>query len=132
MTFMEDVVNLLVGAGLGVVNTTIFRSSNANIPVGDGPLISITDTGGSGATRVQDKKVSTERPSLQIVTRAAKFEVAAPRARAIYNLLNGMWNVTLGGTFYQSITARQPPTDIGKDDAGRVMLSFNIDAERQP
>jgi len=53
-------------------------------------------------------------------------------SKAAYTALDGTYNTVLSGVFYQSITVRQEPTDIGLDELGRVMIVFNIDAEKQP
>jgi len=46
--------------------------------------------------------------------------------------LDGLFNTILSGTYYQSVTARQEPTDIGLDDLQRPRIVFNIDAEKSP
>jgi len=132
MSFIDDVAARLVAQGVGTLNVNIFRSSAALIPAGDGPFITIIDTGGSGPSRVHNSVRSTQRPTAQIMTRASKYETAYVKARAAYTALDGIFNTTLSGTFYQSITARQEPTDVGKDDSGRSMISFNIGAEKAP
>lgn len=134
MSFLDEIANRLVAQGVGVLNTSIFRSSKATIPPGPGPFITITETGGSGPTRVHNKSgASTQRPTAQIMVRASTYETARAKAKEAYDALDGVYNTTLSGTFYQSITARQEPTDIAPDDgAGRAMVAFNIDAEKLP
>jgi len=137
MPFIDEIAARLVAQGVGTINhaTTngIYRSSQAKIPAGEGPFITITDTGGSGSTRVHNSKsAETHLATAQIVTRAAKYEVALAKAMQAYNALDGIYNTTLSGTFYQHVRARQLPTDIGLDDSSRPMLSFNIDAQKQP
>lgn len=132
MSFIDDIANRLVAQGIGAINVVVFRTSTASLPPGAGPYVTITETGGSGPTRVHNSTRSTQRPSAQIMTRAMKYEDALLKARAAYNALDGVFNTMLSGTFYQSITAQQEPTDVGKDDAGRAMLSFNIAVEKSP
>ena len=115
--FVDDIAAKLVADGFGVIGTTIFISSKAVIPpvqTGSDPvLISLLETGGLGSTRTQNSARSTSRPSMQIVCRAKSYVLAQAKARLIYNALDGLFNVTLSGVYYLSITARQEPTDTG-------------------
>jgi hypothetical protein len=133
--FIYEIRDRLVAQGVGTYGTNIFIGAKAVIPTGEGPYLSLIDTGGSGSAKTQTD-TATERPSLQMVTRAATTAAARSMLIAAYLALggpNGLYNVTLGGVFYVSITARQSvPTDIGTDASGRAMLSMNFDAEKQP
>jgi hypothetical protein len=131
--FIDEIAVHLVGKGIGSLGTTIFTSSKAVIPAGDGPYLTITETGGSGPTRRQNiSGAATQRPTAQIVVRALSYVVARAMAKAAYQALDGIWNETLSGAEYVSVVARQEPTDIGVDGAGRAMVSFNIDCEKAP
>lgn len=133
MSFLDDVAARLVAQGVGTLGTNIFLSSKAVVPTGNGPYLSLIETGGTGPTRVHNKAgASTLRPTAQVLTRAVSYPAARAMAKAAYDALDGVWNTTLSGTFYQKITARQEPTDIGLDGAGRVMVVFNVDAQKQP
>jgi Bacteriophage minor capsid protein len=74
----------------------------------------------------------THRPTAQILVRAKSYQTARSKSKDAYNSLDGVFNTTLSGTYYQSVTARQEPTDIGLDDVGRPRIVFNIDAEKNP
>lgn len=131
MAFLDEIVVQLVGAGVGVFGTNIFISSKAVIPTGAGPYLVLVETGGSGAVRTQNG-TATERPTAQLSCRANSYASARAMLQAAYAALggaNGLYNVTLNGTFYISITARQNIADIGLDGAGRAMVAYNIDAE---
>lgn len=131
--FLDEIAARLVAQGVGTVGSNIFLGSKAAIPVGDGPYLSLIETGGSGPTRVQNTPgAKTQRPTAQIVARAKSYLVARTMAKAAYLALDGVFNTTLSGIFYQKITARQEPTDIGLDAQGRPMIVFNIDAEKAP
>lgn len=133
MPFIDEITSKLASAGVGVKGSTILLASSAIIPTGDGPYLTVIETGGSAPTRVHNKNgANTQRPTAQITVRAKNYPPALAMARAAYNTLDGIFNTTLSGTFYQSITARQEPTDIGQDEAGRVMVVFNVEAEKQP
>lgn len=133
MSFLDDIAAKLVADGIGVIGTTLFTSSKAVIPIGDGPYITLMETGGVAPTRVQNRtSAATVRPSVQVVARAKSYQVARAKAKAAYDSLDGLFNTTLNGTWYVKITARQEPTDTGLDEAGRPRVTFNLDAEKAP
>jgi len=129
--FLDEIAARLVSQGVGVLGSNIILGSKGVIPAGDGPFISLTETGGSAPTRVHNQSVpNTQRPTAQITVRATSYFVARTKAKAAYLALDGVFNTTLSGVVYYSITARQEPTDIGLDVLGRPMIVFNIDAEK--
>jgi hypothetical protein len=133
--FIYEIRDRLVAQGVGTFGTDIFIGAKAVIPAGAGPYLSLIDTGGSGSAKTQTD-TATERPTLQIVTRATDTVVARAKLVAAYAALggaNGLYNVTLSGTFYLSITARQSvPVEISTDATARAMFSMNFDAEKAP
>ena len=74
----------------------------------------------------------TQRPTAQVLVRAKSYSVARTKAKAAYAALDGVFNMTLSGTYYQSLVARQEPTDIGLDAEARPMIVFNVEAEKSP
>lgn len=134
MPFLDEIAAKLVSAGVGAIGTVIFLSSKAVIPTGAGPYLVIIETGGTGAMRTHNE-TAVERPTAQLSARATDYQTARAKLKAAYDALggpNGLHNVTLSGVFYLSITPRQQITDIGLDGAGRAMVAYNIDAEKQP
>lgn len=132
MAFLDEIAAKLVAAGVGTLGTDIFLSSRAKIPDGDGPYLSIKETGGTGAKRTQTSGVS--RPTAQIMATADTYPVARAKLKLAWDALggeNGLTNVTLSGTVYLSVMARQEPTDIGLDARSRAMVGFNFDAEKK-
>ena len=131
--FLDEIAARLVAQGVGVIGSTIFLGSKATIPPGNGPYISLTETGGSAPTRIQNKNsANTQRPTAQILVRAMSYLTARTKSKEAYLALDGVFNTSLAGVLYHSITARQEPTDIGLDDVGRPMVVFNIDCEKAP
>lgn len=131
--FLDEIAARLVAQNVGTIGSNIFLGSKALIPSGDGPYLSLVETGGSAPTRVHNVVTAhTQRPTAQIAVRAKSYIVARTMAKAAYNALDGLFNTTLSGTYYQSITARQEPTDIGLDALERPMIVFNIDCEKSP
>lgn len=132
--FIDEIVARLVGAGVGASGTSIFAGSKATIPSGDGPYLTVTETGGSGSSKTHNN-TATEHPTMQIMSRATTYPAARAQCAAAYAALggaNGLYNVTLSGVFYLSIKARQTLTDIGTDAIGRPQIAFNIEVEKQP
>jgi hypothetical protein len=133
MPILDEIKARLVAQAV-LPDASILKTGRAVIPPGDGPYISLVETGGTGAARTQND-TATERPSVSITSRAKTAQAARAALKAAYDALggaNGLTNVTLSGTFYLSITATQNITDIGEDAAGRLMYVFNIGTEKQP
>lgn len=135
MPFLDEIVGRLIEQGVGTLASNIFKGSNAVIPASGGPFLSIAETGGTSSAKTQND-TATERPTAQLRVRADDYKDARAMLTGAYAALggaNGLYNVTLSGVFYLSITARQGPTDMGKEEGtGRAQLVFNIDAEKQP
>jgi len=133
MSFLDEIAAKLAAAGVGTVGGNIFLGSRAVVPDGDGPYITLLETGGSSPTRIQNQTAAnTQRPTAQIVVRAKSYATARSKSKEAYLALDGLFNTILSGTYYQSVTARQEPTDIGLDDLQRPRIVFNIDAEKSP
>lgn len=132
MALLDEIAARLTAQGVGAVNSVIFMGSRAVLPSGDGPYVSLIETGGLDPAHTQNG-TATERPTVQITTRAKDYPTARTKALAVYNALggaNGLSNVTLSGTFYLRVKPRQSVTDSGLDESGRLRLVFNIDVEK--
>lgn len=130
--FVDEMARLLVHYGVGELATSIFIGSTAVIPAGDGPYLTIVDTGGVAPKRVQNGRILLQCPTAQILVRARPFNAARQMAAQAYDALDGRFNLTWEGVFYVKIAARQEPTDAGMDSAGRPCVVFNIEAEKEP
>lgn len=138
--FLDDIAKVLVDAGVGVLGQTLFLSSKSTLPPGPGPYITIIETGGmtvggfrGEGGRIQNKRgTSTAKPTAQIAVRATDYTMARSKSRDAHVTLDGIWNTTINGVPYLSVIARQEPTDAGVDEAGRAVVVFNIDCEKQP
>lgn len=131
MPFIDELAERLVSAGVGTRGSNIFLGSGAAIPTGAGPYLTLTETGGSAPTRIHNAAAAhTQRPTAHVLVRAQLYSVARAMAKAAYLALDGVFNTSLSGVMYQSMTARQELTDIGLDDSGRRMISFNVEAEK--
>ncbi len=142
MPFLDDIIWKLQQDNVGTIGTNIFESSKAVIPKlggtdptqGAGPFLAISETGGVAPTRIQNKAAAnTQRPTAQIVALGVSQPLTRALSSAAYFSLDGLFNVTLNGTFYLRVVARQEPTDMGLDaTAGRIQFTFNVEAEKQP
>src|SRR5476651_914022 len=111
MSVLDDLAAQLVAQGVGVLGSTLFISSAAIIPVGMGPYITLSETGGVAPTRVQNVNTpNTQRPTVQVLVRAGRIagvQEAYPAVRAkswaAYQALDGLFNVILGTTWYLKV-----------------------------
>lgn len=134
MPLIDELADRLVAQGVGTVGGDIFKGRKAVIPPGDGPYLLLVETGGSGSVRTHNG-TPVARPTATIIGRARAYNVARVKTKAAFDALGGdkgLHNVTLSGTFYQSLVPRQQIADMGLDDAGRPMVVFNIEVEKQP
>jgi len=93
-TFLEEIVAYL--ESLGVVSGNVFVSTRASIPSGEGPYLSIVETGGTGSITEQNSdSPAFQRPGAQIVARAGDYVAARTLARAAYDALVRVKNQTL-------------------------------------
>lgn len=130
MAFLDDVVKILVDANVAVYGTNLFMTTKATIPSGDGPYLSLAETGGTGATNVQNKPVPVyERPAAQIVARAKTPSAARTMAANAYAAI-GIENRTVNGAWYAYIRQMQSIIDMGLDENNRIRYGFNILAMR--
>lgn len=134
MPFLDELAAKLQADGVGTLGTTIFLSTKAQLPTGNGPFITIVETGGTTSRRTQNN-TATQRPSAQVVARASSYSVARSKAVEAYLSLGGdvgLFNTQLSGVFYLQITANQQLVDIGLDDLSRARVAFNVNAEKAP
>ncbi len=87
-TFLEELVKILVTAGVGVFNTNIFASTAVAIPKGEEPYLMIIETGGAAPLKIQNQDAPAyPRPTAKIIVHAAKYSDARTMSRAAYDAL---------------------------------------------
>lgn len=97
-TFLREIVGILVAAGVGVENVSIFASSRAVIPDGAAPnapaaILHIKATGGTGPVGTHnDGAGAYRRPGAQILVYATSTPAAEAMSHAAYNALVGVRN----------------------------------------
>lgn len=135
MAVLDEIAARLVGEGIGAIDSKIFLSSRAKLPAGDGPFLTVIETGGTAPARTQNN-TATERPSVQLKAYGVSYHAARALLKAAFNALggvNGLHNITLSGIQYVSIKPRTGFADTGLDATGaRVTLVCMVDVEKEP
>lgn len=90
----EELAQIIVDAGDGTLDTDLFIGPEAPIPTGDGPYITIIDTGGQEQVETHDG-ITYERLSAQIVVRAQSYKTARTRALAVWRDIHGTRGQTI-------------------------------------
>lgn len=90
----RDIAALIVIAGLGTLGIDLFTGVLPNVPEGDGPIVFIRNTGGSGQRLTQGSSVY-ENVSCQIAVRAALESDSYNRAADIYRAISPRFNFTV-------------------------------------
>lgn len=132
--FIDEVISILVAAGVGTFPGTIVGSSKGRIPP-TGFVLTVTTTGGSGpeGTHNSTDKPAYVRPTVQVVAHEVSFIIAAGKAQAAYDALFPIRNTFIQGTWWRQVIMLQSmPGDIGLDDVGRAQLSFNAEVTKRP
>jgi hypothetical protein len=87
-SFVQELIRVLVAAGVGIENASIFGSSKAVIPDGPGPYLEVKSTGGTGPLGTHDGGAGAyRRPSAQLIVHAASWPAAEGMALAAYDAL---------------------------------------------
>ena len=132
---MPDLISLLEGAGLGLTyGSNVFKGPMAIIPTATpGPFVSLIRTGGLGVegTHNLTDVPAYERPTAQIVVRAAEYDDAETLALQIWNLFYGVQNQFINGTWWRELNPRSQPFDLPLDEKGRPRIAFNIDCVKR-
>ncbi len=112
----------LASAGLGALGTSIFVNVKPATPDN---LISVFGYAGSPPERTHDTS-GNARPGIQVWVRDTSAGTGRTRIESIFNLLDGIANTSLSGTFFQEIAANQSPIPMGADANGRYEYSLNF------
>lgn len=119
----QDLLQLLRGAGFQ--DSAIGWGIQPDEPV---RYITLKDTGGPVALFTHGA-FQTDRPTVQVLIRAAKGPEVAADAQAAYLALRG-YNFTIAGNVYQAVQPQQYPQDISEDGKGWREYSFTLQVHR--
>lgn len=92
----EEIIKILNTAGLATSGTDTFIGPAVALPTGNGPYITVLDSGGTAPIQAHGATGSLyERLSAQVVVRAKSYTVARTRALAVWRALHGVRNLTV-------------------------------------
>lgn len=120
---LDDIDDLLTTGG---VTTTIYRGY---MPPSPDEAVQIIETGGLAPIHAMSGgpgNAVVERPTFQVIRRSPAYARARAEMNVIWKLLDGHGDVTVNGTRYQWIEARQSPFPLGQDESGRWLLACNF------
>jgi hypothetical protein len=127
-----DALGQLLETGIGVVGgNTLHLGSDADIPAGDAPVLSILETGGP-ITPTHNAGVI-GHPSFQIMARGSRYPDVATLLDLAFEELGGkgtglgLSNITVGDWFFLWIRPTSKPFSLPKDANSRVRLAFNVE-----
>lgn len=92
-SFIHEMVKLLVDNGLGVSGSTLFVGPQVNIPSGDGPYITLKQTGGFAPDESHDTKFL--NLGLQTIITSLDYDLGDVKAKSIHSLLDGKRSFTV-------------------------------------
>ena len=120
-TIIADATDFTIGTDLfygrsltDTPDTQIATATYGSFP----PDLAMTSTVGSAIT---------ERPRVQVVSRALAYDTAEANAQSAWNALQN-YKGTVNGTNYLFTTCLQSPFFMGLDDNNRVKVGFNVEA----
>lgn len=95
--FVREIGKLINDAGLGTFATDMFIGTEAILPKGNGPFVTIINTGGESPESIHNSASghAYENLSFQIVVRARTYDDAETRALAVWRVLDGVRNTTV-------------------------------------
>lgn len=108
--------------GYGTVGTTIFV--NVKPPTPDN-LIAVFGYAGQVPEHTHDTS-GNAHPGIQVWVRNTSAGTARTTIENIWNILDGIVNTSLSGTYFEGIFALQSAEPMGKDENGRQEFCVNF------
>lgn len=113
-------------AETSATSATVFGSSLAIPPTGDGPFLSVVETPGPAPEGTHtDGPTAYRRPSFQVTARAKSYVTARALAHEAYTALT-VSNLTLSSIDFLSLRPQQEPFELPPDGANRARVAFNV------
>lgn len=130
MSLGTEIVAKLVALGLGVSGTSLFIGLMPDTPNVCGTVYEYP--GLEPVMGFGSPGIDFETPAIQVVFRGEPRDYATPRANAesAYRGLAAVEATTLSGTFYHTITPRQAPFLMRRDENERVYIACNFLCEK--
>jgi hypothetical protein len=127
-SWLGDLVTVLEQDGVGTYGENIFTSTKAALPMLPSGIISIVETGGSGADNTHNAVIrpAMVRPGAQITARADDQDKARALAHLAYDAFVVVRNQWINSGWYLKIAPQQLPFDGGFDSRSQSMSQFNV------
>jgi hypothetical protein len=119
---IDDIAVYLAAQGLGIIEKNLFKGSMPDKP---DSCIGVFEYSGSPPDLAHDG-AEIENPGLQIRVRDKSYATGRTKIESIIRALHPSTNITMGTTFYLSITVNQSPIPLGSDQNGRQEWSVNF------
>jgi Bacteriophage minor capsid protein len=134
MALLDELGAYLQSHGVAAVGSTLFKGSfPLDTLENTAPILALIEVPGLPPVRSHDVPVARyEQPVVQVATRGAPYGYPAARAaaQAAWDVLDGVQNTSLSGTFYLWLQALQSPYWLRTDDFQRPVLLFNVRCAR--
>jgi len=124
---LDDMQTYLTSGGAGTAGTDLFVGS---LPPSPDTALVVYETGGLTTIHTMGNtpgQAAVERPTIQVVTRAATYQTARALSQKAFLLLDGLPKRTINGTQYYWGAARQSPFLMDRDEKDRYLVAFNVD-----
>ena len=120
MTFAQEIAEYLEDQSIGTVGTTLFYGRMPDLETSTTIAVIVDHGGPPPPASLPQRDVL-----LQVMVRAATYDLARKFAGQVHNLLHGLIAVDVGDNTVQSALAMGLPAYIGPDDNGRELVSGN-------
>lgn len=125
---LDDLARLAETEGVATYGTNLFTGSRPDQP--DTVLV-LTNYQGPANRLHGDKGIPVdERLAVQVMARAVGYDDAAALAEQAYDALQFRHATLNSGRRYAWSIAQQYPAPVGRDQNGRVLISFNLRLRR--
>lgn len=127
---LGDMEILLSSGGVGTPGTDLYFGS---LPPDPDTALAVYETPGLPPEHTMGNtagQAACERPTIQVVARAATYATARALSQKAFLLLDGLPKRVIGSTQYYYGKARQSPFLMGRDESGnpgRYLVAFNVD-----
>ena len=113
----------------GIASVTIYQGFLPDIPDKAMAIYEIPGLPAVHAMNAAAGAALVERPGVQFVVRDVVDEYATARTAidAVWKLIDGLPSRSINGVAYKWAMARQSPFTMGRDESGRVLLTFSAD-----
>jgi hypothetical protein len=133
---LDDIALYLQEFPLGLTfGSNLFAGLMPNAPYAPDDCVAIYESSGMAPEYVmgaQQPNPAISRPELQVVVRSAKYQPGRITIEQIAQVLEGVVNQEINGTFYERLERIQEPFLMHRDAARRTYFACNFAVMRSP